>query len=130
MPAGMVDDAADVTVPGIRPAFLSSAWAWDSGTPVTCGTPTMTGPMDSRRVTVLPFLALEPIAGSVATTSPFGRLLCRPGPTCTVKPRFCSSAWAVAAAIPCTAGTLEYCPAVTHQVITPMTTTTPTVRAR
>ena len=120
-PTGMVFDAAVITGPGVRPAFRSSASAAASVSPVTCGTPIMIGPVDSMIVTVVPRLALLPIPGSVAATSPLATvLLCSPGPAFTVKPRFCSSAVAVPAAIPFTWGTVTNCPSVTHQAIRPM----------
>src|SRR5258708_5080538 len=121
MPAGIVDDPAVVTPPGVRPAFLSAscAAAWDR--PVTCGTLIMTGPVDAMMVTTAPRLALAPIAGSVRMTSPGGTALsCRLGPIFTAKPRVCSSVRAVLTAIARTRGTGTYCPAVTHQVIRAM----------
>ena len=130
-PTGMVSDAAVVTDPGVRPAFFSSAWAAASVSPVTCGTPIMTGPVDSMSVTVAPRLALVPLPGSVAATSPLATvLLCSPWPTFTVKPRFCSSERAVPTAMPVTWGTVANCPSVTHQATRPMITAAAMPRLR
>ena len=131
MPAPMVADAVSVTAPGVRPAFLSAASAAAWLRPVTCGTLIMTGPVDTMMVTTAPRLALEPMAGSVAMTSPFAMTLsCLAGPSFTAKPRFCSSVRAVLAAIARTWGTVTYCPSVTHQAIRPTITTTARARAR
>ncbi len=90
----------------------------------------MTGPVDTMMVTMAPRLALVPIAGSVRRTSPFGMALsCWLGPSFTAKPRFCSSVRAVPTAIARTAGTVTYCPAVTHQVIRAMIRAAPRARA-
>src|SRR5260221_3148477 len=70
VPAPMVVDAAVVTGPGVRPAFLIAAPAAACGWPVTCGMPIMTGPGGPLVVTTAPRPALTPNAGPVPLTPP------------------------------------------------------------
>src|ERR1700722_20228202 len=125
-PTGTVPETVLTTTPGFRCDWVSACSAAASGWPVTSGTRIICGPSESTRVTAPPPAILEPLAGTVVMTSPFGSGEWTGLPTRAISPALCSTLLATLAAIPCIDGTLVYRPALNHQLAQPTATTTTT----